>query len=104
MHHLLPTFTKAATTRTNSETHPSKNATMVNFGTLMHIMHRCPYQQQIGPLIHTPTYKHFGTNTSINASCSTVCLLYLGNVLRQCEVVELSMRFFLESKQGCAYK
>lgn len=59
MHHLLPTFTKAATTRTNSETHLSKNTTMVNFGTLMHVTHRCPYQQQIGPLIHTPTYKHW---------------------------------------------
>lgn len=57
--------------------------------------HSCPSQQQKGPLTHTPTYKwtHFATHTNINTSCSTVFCLYLENVLRQCEIVKLSMRF-----------
>lgn len=89
-----PTGTTAATTCLNRETHPHKHTTMVTLGTLKHIMHTCPYQQHKGPLthtvIHTPTDKHFGTN--MNTSYLTVFLLYLGNVLRQRELVKLSMR------------
>lgn len=77
--------------------------TFTDISTYFHFYHRCN-----GPLTrwntpkptaerlthtHTPTHKqtHFSTNTQKTEThqLSTVLLLYLGNVLRQCEEVKL---------------